>query len=96
MVMTSQGAICAAMMTSTKTLRPRKRIRAIAKDASVAITSEITTARTVTMKLLAVYVQNFGTLTAVLKCSRVASNGTNTGVLLMMSFDGLKAVLIIQ
>ena len=84
------------MTTSTKPLRPRNFIRAIANEASVAMTSEPSTASRVTVKLLPTISQNCGAPVAVLKCVSVPRSGRKTGVLLMMSLFCLKAVLNIQ
>ena len=96
MTMTSHGAICAIMKVSRMPRRPLKRMRAIAKDASSAISSEAATESTVTVNELRTRVQKWSAATAFRKCSKVMSVGNHTGVSVMMSPVGLKAVLNIQ
>lgn len=77
-------------------MRPLKRMRAIAKDATSAITSEAATEIRVTVNEFPTRVQKWSARTAFLKCSKVMSVGNHTGVSVMMSPVGLNAVLNIQ
>lgn len=96
MTMTSQGAIWASMNPMMKPRRPLNRIRARANAAARPMTSEKTTASTVTVTELRTSVQKLSAPNAVLKCSNVMSVGNQTGFSLMMSPVGLSAVANIQ
>ncbi len=96
MIMTSQGAICASMKVTMSPRRPRNRIRARAKAANRAMTSEHSTEQTVTVTELRTSVQKWSACTARSKWPRVTSVGNHTGFSAMMSPVGLKAVANIQ
>ena len=92
----SHGAICAMNTSRMNARRPRHRIRPTAKAASSATTSDISTAPSVTVRLLRQKVPKPTACIAVLKCASVGCSGRKDGVSDWMSAVGLKAVITIQ